>query len=449
MSATTERRPARDLAHAEAPTTLTEAAPRSLSLLDQFGFWGNLGVSLFGLTLVGYTFTVGDGHLSFVAATTALIVGTVLGGLILGVAAAVGASTGAPAMVLLRGLLGAKASWVPTGLNVAQNLGWGVYEIILIATSLKALTDDHLPRWSCIVLTGIVTTTLTIRPLGAIRVIRRYVSVLVVLATVILAIGLLHKGVPHIGGSWNGFLLAVDAVIALSVSWVPLAADYSRHSRTEGAAFTAGFAGYGFTQIACMVVGLLALIVAEGDPAGTFTLLKTLPLGLVAMSVLVLRETDQSFANVYSTAVSVQNLRPRWDRRVLSLAVGALVTTGALTLTTSSYQNFLYLIGAVFVPMSGVLIAGWLRSRATGWDVSENAPVRPGMLSAWLAGFVAYEVISPTPLAHWSTFWTRLGQHLHTVGHAWLSASLAAFVVALVVALPFAAVGRSAVTSNE
>jgi NCS1 family nucleobase:cation symporter-1 len=191
------------------------------------------------------------------------------------------------------------------------------------------------------------------------------------------------------------------------------------------------------------------LIVAGGDPAGTFTLLKTLPLGLVAMSVLVLRETDQSFANVYSTAVSVQNLRPRWDRRVLSFAVGALVTTGALTLTTSSYQNFLYLIGAVFVPMSGVLIAGWLRSRAAGWDVSENAPVRPGMLCAWLAGFVAYEVISPTPLAHWSTFWTELGQHLHTVGHAWLSASLAAFGVALVVALPFAAVGRNAVASNE
>src|SRR5947208_1972681 len=124
MSATTERRHAPDLAHAEAPTTLAEAAPRTLSLLDQFGFWGNLGVSLFGLTLVGYTFTVGAGHLSFIAATTALIVGTVLGGLILGVAAAVGTSTGAPAMVLLRGLLGSRASWLPTGSNVAQDLRW-------------------------------------------------------------------------------------------------------------------------------------------------------------------------------------------------------------------------------------------------------------------------------------------------------------------------------------
>ncbi|MDQ2738552.1 MAG: hypothetical protein M3Y35_08065, partial [Actinomycetota bacterium] len=30
----------------EAPLTLTETAPRSLGMLDQFGLWGNLGVSL-------------------------------------------------------------------------------------------------------------------------------------------------------------------------------------------------------------------------------------------------------------------------------------------------------------------------------------------------------------------------------------------------------------------
>src|SRR5664279_794699 len=32
----------------EAPRNLTERAPRTLGLLDQLGFWGNLGVSLLG-----------------------------------------------------------------------------------------------------------------------------------------------------------------------------------------------------------------------------------------------------------------------------------------------------------------------------------------------------------------------------------------------------------------
>jgi len=35
--------------------------------------------------------------------------------------------------------------------------------------------------------------------------------------------------------------------------------------------------------------------------------------------------------------------------------------------------------------------------------------------------------------------WTRLAQDLHTFGHPWLSASIASFTVAVLLALPFAA----------
>ena len=35
---------------AEAPKTLAEPVPQPLTLLDQFGLWGNLGVSLLGFT---------------------------------------------------------------------------------------------------------------------------------------------------------------------------------------------------------------------------------------------------------------------------------------------------------------------------------------------------------------------------------------------------------------
>ena len=53
-----------------------------------------------------------------------------------------------------------------------------------------------------------------------------------------------------------------------------------------------------------------------------FSLYLGLPLGTIALAVLVLRETDQSFANIYSTAMSIQNLRPRWDRRMLTACSG-------------------------------------------------------------------------------------------------------------------------------
>ena len=324
-------------------------------------------------------------QLSFTAAVTAAVVGSVLGGLILGASLVLGARTGAPAMVLLRGLLGAKASFVPTALNIAQCLGWAVFELVTITIGLQALTHGDLPRWLCLVLAGAVTTALTIRPLGWIRALRKYVSVLVVLALVVLAVGLLRQPVPELAGSWQGFWLAVDSAMALTISWVPLGADYSRHSRSARAAFAGGFLGYGLTQIACLVIGLIALAQVAQDGERIFDLFIGLPLGTLAFAILVIRESDQSFANVYSTAISLQNLRPSLDRRVLTVLIGTLTTALALTINIDDYANFLYLIGGVFIPMSGALIAAWIRSRGRGL---EHRRRRPGAArhAAGLAG---------------------------------------------------------------
>jgi NCS1 family nucleobase:cation symporter-1 len=420
----------------EAPTTLTEQAPRALGLLDQLGFWGNLGVSLLGFAgALSILTPSGSGPLSLPAAVTALVTGSVLGGLVLGTSLVFGARTGVPAMVLLRGLLGAKASFVPTVLNLAQCLGWAVFELIVIAGGLTAVTHGALPRWACVVLAGAVTTALTIRPLGSIRLIRRYVSVLVVLAMLVLLIGLLRRPTAPVTGTWGGFWLAVDAAIALTISWVPLGADYSRHSRTERGAFLGGFVGYGVTQVLCMLMGVLALSQVEQKGDRIFDLFLELPLGAAAFSVLVLRETDQSFANVYSTAVSIQNLAPRWDRRVLTVVIGTVSTVVALRLNIGQYANFLYLIGGVFIPMSGALIGAWVRTGGVGWDTTNAAPTRVWMTVAWAAGFVTYQVVNPGTVKGWSDLWTRAGEALHTLGHPWLSASIAAFVVSAALAL--------------
>src|ERR1700759_4218648 len=94
---------------AEVPRTLAEPAPRALGLLDQLGMWGNLGVSLLGFSGALYVLRpTADAPLYFGAALLAIVVGTVLGTLGVAVAAIPGAETGAPSMVLLRGVFGAQ-----------------------------------------------------------------------------------------------------------------------------------------------------------------------------------------------------------------------------------------------------------------------------------------------------------------------------------------------------
>ena len=149
---------------------------------------------------------------------------------------------------------------------------------------------------------------------------RRYATVAVLVVCGYLLVQLLRQPLPALtSGSWSGFWVATDTVVGVSISWVPLAADYARHSRSPKAAAAGIMAGYSITQVLCYTLGLLALLTVarhSGDIYGAFI---ALPAGSLAFAVLAVRELDQCFADVYSTAVSVQNFRPRWDRRFLAI----------------------------------------------------------------------------------------------------------------------------------
>src|SRR5215475_13612125 len=133
--------------HAEVARTLAEPVPQALSLLDQFGLWGNLGVSLLGFTAAIFVLQPGGAgtpQLSLAAALTAIVVGTLLGTVAFALAGIPGTQTGAPSMVLLRGLFGAKLSYLPTALNILQLFGWSIFELVTIATA--AHTVDEIGR---------------------------------------------------------------------------------------------------------------------------------------------------------------------------------------------------------------------------------------------------------------------------------------------------------------
>src|ERR1700709_1923336 len=107
--------------------TLADPPPRTLGVWDQVALWGNLGVSLLGPTAALFVLAPTGAKMSLLAAFTAVVVGTVLGTLPVSLSALAGTQTGQPAMVLLRGLFGARLSYLPTVLNLLQCLGWGVF----------------------------------------------------------------------------------------------------------------------------------------------------------------------------------------------------------------------------------------------------------------------------------------------------------------------------------
>src|SRR6185437_242220 len=116
----------------ETPSWGIEPVPERLHVLgivDSFLLWLNLGISLLVLVAASYF------GLSLKAAVAATILGGLIGNAMLATAALIGADARVPSMVLQRAPLGRRGSWIATGLNSLQCLGWSVFEITVIAVA--------------------------------------------------------------------------------------------------------------------------------------------------------------------------------------------------------------------------------------------------------------------------------------------------------------------------
>ncbi|MEA3021114.1 MAG: nucleobase:cation symporter, family [Actinomycetota bacterium] len=422
-----------DVADLEPPLTLDEPSPRVLGTWDQTVLWGNLGISI--LLPVTATFLLLPG-MSLLAALGAIVVGTLLGNVLLGLAAQAGAETGAPAMVLLRGLFGRRGSYVPTALNLAQCLGWSTFEIVIIAETADRVVGGGW-RWPFVLMAGAFATLMAIRPLTVVRVLRKITVWLVIASTIYL---LVRVGGKDIGsfthGGWGGFWQSTDLVLALAVSWTPLAADYTRHARSGRSAFIGAAAGYGSASAVFFALGVLALAGMKLTPGNdVIDALLALPAGWLALIILVVDEVDEAFANVYSTAISAQNVLPRLDRRVLAVVVGVSATLLALVFNIQNYESFLFLIGSVFVPLFATFAVDYFVLRHSSWDVSEDAPTRWEMFVPWIAGFVTYQLINPGTVGWWQGWWVARAHDIGFTPSSWMSATIASFAVAAVLTL--------------
>ena len=416
---------------------------RVLGTLDTGLLWGNLGVSL--LVVVAGAALVPA--LSLPDALVAIALGCVLGNLMLAAAGAIGADARVPGMALLRAPLGRRGSYLPTGINVLQGIGWTTFELLIIATAAAALSDELFgfrAQWLWTIGFGVATLVLALLgPIGFVRrFVRRFAVWAVPFAVLYLTwwaldgadLGTLWDA-PGEGGLsvWQG----ADFVVGITVSWIPYAADYTRFSRTRGGAFVGTGLGYLVPDAWLLALGVVLVLSRDlTDPAALPDAVVAGGLAaIVALFALLVTETDEAFANAYSAAVSLQNLAPRAPQPLLIGLVTATATAGALVVDLVSYQSFLFLLGSVFVPLFAVLLAHWLAAgrHYTADDVFDAPVWRPGLVAAWIAGFVLYQWLNPTGPERWTDVVRRLEPPDWSIG-ATLPSFLVSFALASVVA---------------
>jgi nucleobase:cation symporter-1, NCS1 family len=229
-----------------------------------------------------------------------------------------------------------------------------------------------------------------------------------------------------------------------------LVADYTRFSRNRRSAFFGVGIGYLLPTLFQFGFGSILVLSRGVDPNRPELILIAIAGGglaaALALLALTVDETDEAFANVYSAAVSTQNLFPRISQRALIVGASVLATGGALAIDMRSYQRFLLLLGAVFVPLLGVLVADWLLAGGhyARDHVFEGPAFRPANIVAWLAGFLVYEwLYQPTGLG----FWSRWVNHLPTPSYQFGS-SVPSFAVAFLLTAAAVTLGSTSAAAR-
>jgi putative hydroxymethylpyrimidine transporter CytX len=433
-----------------------------LSGFDLAVLWGDLGIGL--LVLVTGALLVPG--LGFAAATGAIVLGSLIGVSLLGLAGAAGAEHGVTSMVLFRPVLGVRGSWIPSALNAAQLVGWTAVE--LWAMSFVAdLVSSRVFGWSSrplwLAVAAVTCTGLALwGPHGVTRVwMEKFAAwmiggICILVTFAVAASGGLGAALARPGaGGFPTFGLALDLVIAMPVSWLPLVADYTRFARRPRSAFGGTFGGYLLANVWLYTLGVLLVLGADAapTPAGIATGILAVAGGSVAgvifLAGLLAGETDEAFADIYSGALSVRNIWPGISHAAATIGIAAISSVLAAWLTMERYESFLFLLGSIFIPLFGILIADHFVNRRRRIDVAAlyekkgeywyRGGVRIAALVPWAAGFALYHWIAPTGPDWWLEWSEALFGSPLSARFPWLSASLPSFAAAFVLTL---ALGR-------
>ncbi len=391
-----------------------EPVPEDLRRLRPFDFtvlWFSLGVGLLvlaaGALLTRTDFGFG---LSLVEAILLIVVGSIIGSLMLASAGVIGSHYGVPSMVSLRAVLGKQGSYVPTTLNVLQLVGWASFEVMVMgeaAASLLGRSQGSLENY--VLVAGFAGFCALLALGGPIVVIRQWLekfAVWLVIGSTAWISYILFTDRPTIpfGGfdsSAASLLLGLDLVIVMPISWWPLVSDYNRFAKGRAGGFLGTATGYTLSNTWFYLLGAaMIVILGVGNVIGAIL---TLTLGVIALFLLLVDETDNAFANIYSTAVSLQNLFPRIRQKVfIAIITSAAILFGWwLTLlgglegaAALAYENFLFLIGGAFVPLLGVLFADYFLVRRSVYKLEEfygaAGILRLPAFLAWGAGVLLY-----------------------------------------------------------
>ncbi len=320
-------------------------------------FVGVLGVAVFGQ--------------SFWMATLAIVLGTGLGSLAMGVLASRGPLFGVPQMVLSRIGFGFLGNILPAGINaLVAGVGWFAVNSVSGAFALNALFGWNAKL--CLAIIVLVQIAVAFFGHNLVHVFERMSFPILAVIFIIAAIAILSKAHgtihgAHETGGIGGWLVLFGASFGYAAGWNPYASDYTRYLPRESNRTSAGlWAGLG-VFVSCVfleVIGAASATVATpstDNPTQAFVGIMPKGVADATLVAIALGAVCANALNVYSGSMSFLALGikiPLGLRRAIVAIVfgvaGFFVAWSGLKDAGEKYTNFLLIIAYWIGPWLGV-----------------------------------------------------------------------------------------------
>lgn len=418
----------------ETNTALTAVHPseRVFNWHQHASLWFSLGVGLLVMQIGTYLVpAVGTRD-----AVIAILLGSIIGAGLLAWTAKLGCDTGLTSAGLMHATYGSLFARLPVVLNIVQLIGWTTFELVVMRDGTAAigkqsfglLLDGPGGMVATTLLWGAVLTVLMAGSM--LTLVRQFIGrfglplVIASLLWLTWQFGgqLQAKGLDAFwarpGNGSMDLWSAIDLVIAMPVSWLPLVADYARYGRSGKGAMTGTWLGYAVANMWCYALGVMVVSVAEPG-ANLVTALLLAQGGLIALGLILIDEIDNAYGDVYSGAVSSHSLKPSWSLRTWGMGLAVVCTGLALVLPMHSLEPFLLMLSSVFVPLYGVILGrlSFSSPDATHTTQSPKPPVDIMAALLWITGIAVYHSV-----ATWVPQWgSALPTLTYTFALAWLT----------------------------
>ncbi|MGY0219613.1 purine-cytosine permease family protein [Endozoicomonadaceae bacterium StTr2] len=200
--------------------------------------------------------------------------------------------------------------------------------------------------------------------------------------------------------------LWANAIFASTLSLITDAADFTRHMKSHREMWFGSLLGAVTGTLLGAAFGACIVAMSGGTEANPFAVLTTMissPVALLAMAlVIILDNWTINAINLYTGGLSLCNLTEGWGRRVTTWLISILALLLCLLPDTVwSIQQMMTAMGALFAPITGILITDYIVLRKQCLDPIEllnpNGCYRffygfnPQALVWLLAGYVAHE----------------------------------------------------------